>query len=66
MTGWGEDLLNELAELEQLKKENEKLKKNLKSIKEILDFNKKHRKDVNLFDAAKIYSECVDALGEDE
>lgn len=66
MTGFSEDLLNKSAELEQLKKENEKLKRNLKSIKEILDFNKKHRKDVNIFDAAQIYSECVDALGEDE
>lgn len=54
------------VELERLKKENEKLKGNLKSIKKILDFNKKHRKDLNLFDAAQIYSECVDALGEDE
>lgn len=57
--------LNNLAELEHLKKENEKLKRNLKSIKKILDFNKKHSKDVNFLEAALIYSECVDALGEE-
>lgn len=62
MTGWGENLLNTLAEHEQLKAENARLRGNLEAIKKILDDSRVKNRPLSVYDAAEIYAECFDAL----
>lgn len=52
--------------IKELESENKRLRESLDAIYKVVNDSKENTRSFSIYDAARIYSECCYALGEDE